>query len=145
MSFSAAAAMQAVMAEMARDAAAWHELQTRLKSPEGDAVAGAVAVSIFSQALAKLLMLCTTEAETTRAREAEASTWLGPEEQARALLHGAREEAARALVGNHAAVLADVTNPSPALNINHQLLTQKNLTRVPIRDRRHVERFLRHV
>ena len=43
----------------------------------------------------------------------------------------AREEAARKLIGNHANVLRDVTNPS-SLNIDRQLLTQQHLRRVPM-------------
>ena len=58
---------------------------------------------------------------------------------------GAREEAARTLLRNHAHVLRDVINPSLTRNINGKLLTQPHLRRVPVADWRHVDRLLRHV
>ena len=54
-----------------------------------------------------------------------------------------REEAARALIRNHARVLED-RNPSPSLNIDGKPLTQ-TFTRVPPEDWPHVDAFLREV
>ena len=47
------------------------------------------------------------------------------------------------IITNHAAVLLDLTNPSPKVNINQQLLTQQHLVRVSPTERRIVDLFLR--
>ena len=57
--------------------------------------------------------------------------------------HAARLEAASALVGNHARVLLDLTNPSETLNIDGKELTQRfTLRRLPVQDRSDVDAFL---
>merc|ERR1711879_909929 len=57
----------------------------------------------------------------------------------------ARDEAARKLISNHKNVVADVTNPSPKLNIYGKKLTQIDLKRVDIDRRPHVDQMLREV
>ncbi|KAL3896639.1 MAG: hypothetical protein SGPRY_013227, partial [Prymnesium sp.] len=57
----------------------------------------------------------------------------------------ARDEAARKLLGNHLAVLRDVTNPSASENIEGKQLTQLELRRVPVEQAPHVDGFLREV
>jgi hypothetical protein len=59
--------------------------------------------------------------------------------------HQAREEAARKLISNHKAVIADVTNPSRKLNIEGKPLTQTELKRVGLESKVQVDQMLREV
>ena len=158
MSPQAAAAMKAVMEELAQEAADWAQLHARLDSSGSVARVQGPAVqmedttarhgSILTQALRTVMALCSPAAEGTAPRQPrvqETGHEVGQEAAAHALLRGAREEAARALLSNHARVLRDVTNPSATLNIEQRRLTQRHLQRLPLTDRRYVDRFLRHV
>eukprot|EP00747_Dinoflagellata_sp_TGD_P169175 gnl/TRDRNA2_/TRDRNA2_197454_c0_seq1.p1 gnl/TRDRNA2_/TRDRNA2_197454_c0~~gnl/TRDRNA2_/TRDRNA2_197454_c0_seq1.p1 ORF type:complete len:377 (-),score=83.54 gnl/TRDRNA2_/TRDRNA2_197454_c0_seq1:52-1182(-) len=57
----------------------------------------------------------------------------------------ARDEAAQKLIGNHKAVIADLTNPSKTMNIYGYPLTQIHNERVPFESKAHVDQMLREV
>ena len=76
-----------------------------------------------------------------------ADFYLGSEAQgaAAAHAHAARQEAASKLIGNHARVLQDVTNPSVTTNIDLKPLTQLELTRVKPELRDHADECMREI
>jgi len=56
-----------------------------------------------------------------------------------------RQGAAQKMIENHEAVLRDICNPSPAMNVIGHELTQRDLKRVPDHQAQYVDDFLREM